>query len=110
MERIQLGGWWEAFQDSLPENCKSIARMRKTTARELKKLPFDLATEDVESVIGALKEEPLESELAAAGSGGPNGKAHKALGSGGGASLVTSLPRFGTIRPCFDSRLVQIDG
>ena len=61
MERIELGGWWEAFQDTLPQKCASIAAIRTTTDRDLKKLPFDLQMEDVESVINALKGEPLES-------------------------------------------------
>lgn len=53
-----------AFQDNLPQNCTSIATIRKTTRAELRNLPFDLTAKDVRAVLDALKTEPLDTELA----------------------------------------------
>ena len=53
-----------SFETSLPQNCTSIAAIRKTTRAQLRKLPFDLSAEDVRAVLDALKTEPLDTQLA----------------------------------------------
>ena len=53
-----------SFETSLPQNCTSIAAIRKTTRVQLRKLPFDLSAEDIRAVLDALKTEPLDTQLA----------------------------------------------
>ena len=69
----------EEFEKSLPRNCGSIAAIRKTTGAQIRKLDFDLSSEDVRGVLDALKTDPLETELAGGGGGGRG-----TGGSGGG--------------------------
>ena len=53
-----------AFETSLPQNCSSIAAIRKTTRAELRELPFRLSVADVRAVLDAFKKEPLDAQLA----------------------------------------------
>ena len=64
MQRVGLGGWVEAFQQKLPTNCSSIARLRETSTQDLHKLGFKLSPMHVRQVLGALRKEPLATELA----------------------------------------------
>ena len=66
MKRVGLDAWLAAFQTNLPQNCESIARLRKTNRQDLNKLPFKLTAAHVSSVLSALRKEPLATELGSA--------------------------------------------
>lgn len=65
MNRVGLGAWLAKFQENLPENCSSIARIRKTSPQDLHQLGFKLTAAHVKQVQRALRKEPLADELAA---------------------------------------------
>jgi hypothetical protein len=71
MKRVGLEAWVAAFQKNLPQNCESIARVRKTTRRDLVKLGYKLTAAHVRSVLGALRKEPLATELGSAAVSAP---------------------------------------
>jgi hypothetical protein len=90
MQRVGLGGWIAAFQKNLPTHCSSIARLRKTSTQDLHKLGFKLSPAHVRQVLGALRKEPLATELAASNglavlqAGGPGQAQRKSPENTGG--------------------------